>query len=419
MLALGGGAPVDPATEQLLAGETVVFLDVGIADASKRVGLRPEPAAARREPARVVGAPDERAPPALRTGRHLPGRHGRAHAARTSRPRSPGCWGSRERHRRRCGRTAPPSSAVGTSYDVVVGHGVSRPGRRPARRRRAQGARRAPAGLRHLRALVVAEALAAAGLLVHLAGGARQRVGQGRRRSRPGSGASWASWPSPARMPWSRSAAAPSPTSPASSRPPGCAGWRWCTCRRPCWRWSTRPSGARPASTPPRARTSSAPSTSRPGCSATSTCSRPCPGPTSWPGWPRWSRPGSSPTRRSSTSSRPTPTGATRWDGPHTRELVERAIAVKADVVAQDLTESWLREILNYGHTLGHAVEQVEGYRRRHGEAVAIGMTYAAELALRAGRLGADVVARHRVGAVVGGAADDATRRVVGASCWP
>ena len=88
------------------------------------------------------------------------------------------------------------------------------------------------------------------------------------------------------------------------------------------------------------------------------------------------------------------PAGATRWDGPHTRELVERAITVKADVVAQDLTESWLREILNYGHTLGHAVEQVEGYRRRHGEAVAIGMTYAAELAAalgspRRGRRGA------------------------------
>ena len=90
------------------------------------------------------------------------------------------------------------------------------------------------------------------------------------------------------------------------------------------------------------------------------------------------------------------PEGATRWDGPHLRELVERAIRVKADVVAQDLTESWLREILNYGHTLAHAVEHAEGYRRRHGEAVAIGMTYAAELALRSGRLGADVVARHR-----------------------
>jgi 3-dehydroquinate synthase len=90
------------------------------------------------------------------------------------------------------------------------------------------------------------------------------------------------------------------------------------------------------------------------------------------------------------------PEGATRWDGPHVRELVERSVVVKAEVVAQDLTESWLREILNYGHTFGHAVEQVETYRRRHGEAVAIGMTYAAELALRSGHLGAEVVARHR-----------------------
>ncbi len=90
------------------------------------------------------------------------------------------------------------------------------------------------------------------------------------------------------------------------------------------------------------------------------------------------------------------PAGAVRWDGPHTRELVERAITVKAEVVAQDLTESWLREILNYGHTLGHAVEQVEGYRRRHGEAVAIGMVFAAELGRRSGHLSADDVARHR-----------------------
>ncbi len=90
------------------------------------------------------------------------------------------------------------------------------------------------------------------------------------------------------------------------------------------------------------------------------------------------------------------PAGATRWDGPHTRELIERAITVKADVVAQDLTESWLREILNYGHTLGHAIEQAEGYRRRHGEAVAIGMVFAAELGRRSGHLGAQEVARHR-----------------------
>ncbi|HSF36359.1 MAG TPA: 3-dehydroquinate synthase [Nocardioides sp.] len=90
------------------------------------------------------------------------------------------------------------------------------------------------------------------------------------------------------------------------------------------------------------------------------------------------------------------PEGATRWDGPHLRELVERAIAMKAAVVAADLKESWLREILNYGHTFGHAVEHVEGYRRRHGEAVSIGMTYAAELGRRAGHLAPEVVERHR-----------------------
>jgi 3-dehydroquinate synthase len=77
-------------------------------------------------------------------------------------------------------------------------------------------------------------------------------------------------------------------------------------------------------------------------------------------------------------------------------ELIRRAVAVKAEVVAADEKESQLREILNYGHTLGHAVEQAEGYRRRHGEAVAIGMTFAAELGARSGRLGVDVVERHR-----------------------
>ncbi|KGN32484.1 3-dehydroquinate synthase [Knoellia sinensis KCTC 19936] len=90
------------------------------------------------------------------------------------------------------------------------------------------------------------------------------------------------------------------------------------------------------------------------------------------------------------------PEGATRPDSPHTLELIERAIQVKADVVSEDLKESSLREILNYGHTFGHAIEQVERYQRRHGEAVAIGMVYAAELACAAGVLARDVVARHR-----------------------
>src|SRR5690606_21128913 len=68
-------------------------------------------------------------------------------------------------------------------------------------------------------------------------------------------------------------------------------------------------------------------------------------------------------------------------------ELVRRAVEVKARVVSADLRESGQREVLNYGHTLGHAIEQVEGYRIRHGEAVAVGLGYAAGLARLAGRL--------------------------------
>src|SRR2546429_2539840 len=71
-------------------------------------------------------------------------------------------------------------------------------------------------------------------------------------------------------------------------------------------------------------------------------------------------------------------------------------MAVKAEVVSKDLTETGLREILNYGHTLGHAIERVEGYRFKHGHAVAIGMVYVAELARLAGRLDEAACALHR-----------------------
>ena len=90
------------------------------------------------------------------------------------------------------------------------------------------------------------------------------------------------------------------------------------------------------------------------------------------------------------------PEGAAVPYGAHTRELIERAIAVKAEVVSKDLTETGLREILNYGHTLGHAIERVEGYRFKHGHAVAIGMVYVAELARLAGRLDPGVAGLHR-----------------------
>lgn len=78
------------------------------------------------------------------------------------------------------------------------------------------------------------------------------------------------------------------------------------------------------------------------------------------------------------------------------RELIERAISVKANVVSQDLKESGLREILNYGHTLGHAIELVERYSWRHGAAVSVGMMFAAELSRSVGRLSDADADRHR-----------------------
>jgi len=83
-------------------------------------------------------------------------------------------------------------------------------------------------------------------------------------------------------------------------------------------------------------------------------------------------------------------------------EVVTRAVRVKAEVVSADLKERGGsaghpgREALNYGHTLGHAIERAEHYRMRHGEAVAIGMVFVAELARRAGRLDEATADRHR-----------------------
>jgi 3-dehydroquinate synthase len=90
------------------------------------------------------------------------------------------------------------------------------------------------------------------------------------------------------------------------------------------------------------------------------------------------------------------PAAAVDWQSPVLRELVERSIDVKARVVTEDLREAGLREILNYGHTFGHAVEQVENYTWRHGEAVSVGLMYVAQLGRLAGRIDAGLVARHR-----------------------
>ena len=77
-------------------------------------------------------------------------------------------------------------------------------------------------------------------------------------------------------------------------------------------------------------------------------------------------------------------------------ELIRRAIAVKAEVVAADEKESELREILNYGHTLAHAIERRERYQWRHGAAVSVGLVFAAELGRLAGRLDDATAERHR-----------------------
>jgi 3-dehydroquinate synthase len=90
------------------------------------------------------------------------------------------------------------------------------------------------------------------------------------------------------------------------------------------------------------------------------------------------------------------PVAATAWDAPTTRALVERSVRVKADVVGRDLRESGLREVLNYGHTLAHAIEHVERFSWRHGAAVSVGLVFAAELARVAGRLDDATADRHR-----------------------
>ena len=77
-------------------------------------------------------------------------------------------------------------------------------------------------------------------------------------------------------------------------------------------------------------------------------------------------------------------------------EQVAACVAIKAAVVASDEREGGARATLNYGHTLAHAIEIAGDHDLRHGEAVAIGLIFAAELALRLGRIDADRVAEHR-----------------------
>jgi 3-dehydroquinate synthase len=85
-----------------------------------------------------------------------------------------------------------------------------------------------------------------------------------------------------------------------------------------------------------------------------------------------------------------------RPGNPREAELIERSVRVKARVVSEDLTEQGPREILNYGHTLGHAIEKAERYTWRHGAAVSIGLVYAAELSRALGRLDDETANRHK-----------------------
>ena len=79
-----------------------------------------------------------------------------------------------------------------------------------------------------------------------------------------------------------------------------------------------------------------------------------------------------------------------------TEELVLRSVQIKARVVNEDFQEGFAREVLNYGHTMGHAIELHSKYQLRHGEAVSIGLVYIAELAHLKGILSEDLVTLHR-----------------------
>ncbi|MGN6160120.1 MAG: 3-dehydroquinate synthase [Marmoricola sp.] len=88
-------------------------------------------------------------------------------------------------------------------------------------------------------------------------------------------------------------------------------------------------------------------------------------------------------------------------DSSELREVVERAIRVKVDIVADDLRETGGRdghpgrEALNYGHTFAHALEKATDYRMRHGDAVALGMVFVAELSRQSGHIDETLAARH------------------------
>lgn len=87
--------------------------------------------------------------------------------------------------------------------------------------------------------------------------------------------------------------------------------------------------------------------------------------------------------------------GATTIDDPMLAAKVAACVAIKAEVVVADERESGRRALLNYGHTLAHALEIEGAFDLRHGEAVSIGLAFAARLARQLGRIDDDAVLAH------------------------
>lgn len=98
--------------------------------------------------------------------------------------------------------------------------------------------------------------------------------------------------------------------------------------------------------------------------------------------------------------------------------LIERSVATKAKVVSEDFKESELREILNYGHTFGHAIERISEYSIRHGEAVSIGMVFVAELAAARNLISSELLTQHRE-VLAGASLPISLGNIAGAGNWP
>ena len=387
VLALGGGAVLDPATRELLAGHTVVFLRVGLSDAVKRVGLGSARPLLLGQRARPDQGAARRAHADLRGGRHPRGRHRRAHARR-GRQRDP----SRRSHDRPI-RVAGPAP-----YDVVVGHGVQDAAARDAGRRRTPGragarARgstvgpaaatrcstcRCPRARPRRPPTVVADCWERLGEAGFTRSDAVVTVGR-RRDHRP-------------RRLRRRDLAARRPRRARADLAAGDG-------RRRGRRQDRHRHRA-------RARTWSAPSTSRPGVLCDLDLLATLPAGELVSGLARWSSAASSPTPRSSTWSRRTPRPPATRGSDVLAELVERAVRVKAEVVAADLRETGGvdghpgREVLNYGHTLAHADREGQRLRRpaRRGGLARHGLRRRAGAAGRSARRRDRRPARRRAG---------------------